>query len=818
MPSKGTIPSQFLDEIFDNSIICILTDDFIITNANHKFCSTFKYTEEELIGKSWLELQHKEQIPPNKNTDNKHKDTWQGELQLCQKDGTPTWFETSIRLSKQTQPYHYIVTCVEIEQRKRLIDNLKQRAHQQSLIAILSQLSLNNIPINDLLEQSLSVVCGSLNIPTGIIFKLTNSSSKAIVSNAYNANSCTPQETVLDILQDDILGYSINSHKPIHIDSFETENRFSIPAELINEKASNASFVLIGDKQSPFGILCLMSDKAFKLNVDEISFLKTLCNILAEAINRQTIENALRVERELSKKYLDTAEVIILVLDKNENIVLANQYAAYVLGSSQDELTGVNFIDNFIPEQKQDSLRKKFLKLITHIQEKNHSIYRKGRTTSIINKKGETRIIKWKTSPLINEHGEITSVLSAGEDITDILAYEEEQKKLEKQLNQAQKMEAVGMLAGGIAHDFNNILASILGFTELSMETLNQPESKLHGYLTQVHESGIKARDIIAQLQNINLQDDSNTNPTLLPSLLKSTLKMLRSALPSSIEMRINIDQDTPAVLINAAKFNQLIMHILINARNALQGKGEINISLTTESFDSQTCTTCDQSISTIHAVLIIEDNGPGIDNKTLNDALHPNPNAVKRSGLFVASNIVHDAEGHIIVESSSIDNQIIEHGTRIKLLFKIAATESSKPIFEKQSLDFSAIANKHVMVIDDENSVASFLGELFKNTGFTASVFGDPTEALSAFIKEPDTYDLIVTDQTMPLLTGDVLASKILEIRPQKPIILCTGHSDIIDLEKAHELNIQGFLKKPIDTAELLHQVISLLTKTQKH
>ena len=147
-----------------------------------------------------------------------------------------------------------------------------------------------------------------------------------------------------------------------------------------------------------------------------------------------------------------------------------------------------------------------------------------------------------------------------------------------------------------------------------------------------------------------------------------------------------------------------------------------------------------------------------------------------------------------------------------LNLLFEIATQEDIKQDSDNIDFDISNFNGKHVMIVDDENSVATYLGELFKNTGFEVSVFGDPVEALKSFESNREKYDLVITDQTMPALTGDQLSQKMIAIQPDIPIILCTGHSDTITAEKAENLKIKGFMKKPINSAELLHLVISLL------
>ena len=815
MPDKNKIDNELLEQIYKCSTVCVFDDKFSIIYSNENFTHLTGHQENELIGKSLLQIKHQDQA----NSIYKFLiktlesgETWKGELQLDHHKKNLIWLDTTIKpVTSKTRKNRYIATFIDISNRKKLIDSLKQRAHRQGLIAILGQISLNNIPIKDLLEQTLSVICGSLESKSGIIQEISVNGKQVLVCAAYKTTHLLTGKTVLEIIDNNILEYTLLSDRPVISESTSNERRFSIPEKYIQENINSITSLLIGEKKYPFGILTLFFDTPRTLNIDEIHFLQSICNILAEAINRNNMEQALRHERELSKNYLNVAEVVFIVLDEKENILLANNHAASILGYSQNELTGINFIDVFIPENLRDKVRRNFSKMLNNEKVPDDLLNIHGNVTPIINKQNDVRFIRWRSTPILDNDGKVSTVLSAGEDITDILEHNNEQKKLEKQLHQAQKVEAIGMLAGGIAHDFNNILASILGFTDLALETISDNDQKLHSYLTQIQNSGIKARDIIAQLQSINLQDDSPDKAILLPTLLKGTLQMLRSALPTSIDMQLNIDNNLPAVNINASKFNQLIMHLLTNSRNALKGKGNIIIRLSMQETSAIKCSTCHEVINEKHVVIEIEDDGPGIDKTKLSELIFNDKNK-KNTGLPFVNHIIHAAQGHLIITNCQTENKT-QAGTSVKILFKIAETLSPSERQRKDQIDFSNLHNKHIMIVDDENSVASYMGELFRGAGFAVSVFCDSVEALDTFKNKPDDFDLIVSDQTMPAITGDILASQMLEIRPKLPIIICTGHSDLLDEEKANSLHIRALLKKPVDSAELLHTVVKLLT-----
>ncbi len=818
MNSNHRMDPLLLEQTLDCSNTCIFDENFSIYYSNINFHSLLGYEKNELNGRSILQLKNLSEATPTYNfliQTLERGETWKGELQFHHKKNTPIYLDATIKpIQLDKQPIRYIATFIDIHHRKQLIDNLKRRAHQQGLISILGQISLNNIPINDLLQQTLSVVCGSLNITTGMILEISVNGKKSLIRTAYNSSTVQQGSSVLNIDDDNILGYTLRSDRPIICDDYDNETRFTIPDVFVNENSRSAVCALIGERKYPFGIFVLLTETAKKLNIDEVHFLQSVCNILAEAINRKNMEKALRYEQELSRKYLDVAEVIFIVLDENEKILLANLHAASVLGYSQQDLSGMNFFDTFKSDDIKDSAKKEFHKILMKekIRYDDTSIH--GNISPIINRKNKTRLIKWKSSTLHNEEGDVNGILYAGEDITDLLAHEKEQKHLEKQLSQAQKMEAIGMLAGGIAHDFNNILVSILGFSDLALETLkndteNQNKIKLHQYLTQIKKSGLKARDIIAQIQSINLQDEAPNKSILLPSLLKGTLKMLRSALPSSIDMQVNIKNEIPAVHLNASKFNQMIMHILTNARNALNGQGTINIDLSLLSLSNKTCCACNSPINNDYVVFSVRDDGPGFAEKTLNELFNNNSDS---SGLSLVSKLVHESNGHLMIFNNN-SNGSSAAGSTVQILFKIsnATKEMDKP--KEYIIDISAMHEKHLMIVDDENSVATYMAELFRGAGFKVSVFCDAIEALEEFKRQANEYDLIITDLTMPALTGDLLAIKMLNIRSELPIIICTGQSDTFTQENSDNINIRSLLKKPVDSAELLYTAVSLLT-----
>lgn len=674
MSSDHNIEADLAYYIFNNSITCTLDENFLIRYVSNNFESLIGYTDKEIQGKFLLTLKPPDQSEEAHNfilNTISFGEKWIGELQIPHKDGHALCLDTTITLIKSDhQPKKYVVSFIDITRKKTLITNLKQRAHRQSLIAILGQLSLNNTPIPDLLEQTLAVICGSLEVETGLILELSINADKALARSTYNTKKTTPGKTVFPVNMHNMLGYTLKSEQTVTTTQDAQEKRFEIPEYLLREQTQSITCTLIGDRSYPFGILTLLSSKTFKPNIDEAHFLQSVCNILAEAINRKNMEISLKYERELSSKYLDVAEFIIIVIDINEKILLANKYASKTLGYSQNELTGMNLIDTFIPKNINEKCRSMFLSLLTEQQFDSNTTTFKDDIIPIINKDKDIRYIKWKTTQLYNENGEVTSILSSGDDVTAQLSQREEQKNLENQLHQAQNVEAIGMLAGGIAHDFNNILASILEFSDLIIEKLKPEDKALLEYITHIKTSGNKAKYIIEKKQRIKRQDDTSIKATPLPELLNNTLKIIRSAMPSTLKLDVTIEKNIPPVNINCSTFNQLITKLLINSRNAMSGNGCITLDISTQTLDHSICSTCGTELNSKHVVLTIYDDGPGLSLENLTEALKQITCTSPDSGIAYANKIIHDCNGHIIILSQKLDKNYNNDGTSIQLVF----------------------------------------------------------------------------------------------------------------------------------------------------
>lgn len=429
---------------------------------------------------------------------------------------------------------------------------------------------------------------------------------------------------------------------------------------------------------------------------------------------------------------------------------------------------------------------------------------------------------KVSSYPLSDSQGRLCGAVSVVSDISERKRAQAERDQLQKQLQQAQKMEAIGQLTGGIAHDFNNILASVMGYSELAMEQCANYDAppKLRGYLQEIYRGGERARDLIAQMLAFSRGSKGEKQVMPLAPLVKEAVKMMRSTIPSSIDLDVEMENASLTVLGDPTMLHQVILNLCINARDALEGKGRINVRLGLAKNVDAICRSCHGAVVGEFVEIAVEDNGSGISPTVMNRIFDPfftTKETGKGSGmgLSMVHGIVHEHGGHILVRSAP------GQGSEFRVLLPIGPSDSVQYVANaaRQSLDAPTphTLPRRVLVVDDEESVANFVGDLLDGYGYSTTVVSSSREALGLFMQDINGFDLVVTDQTMPVLTGVEMAQAMLAQRADLPIILCTGHSDRVDAEYALALGVRAYLTKPFSIAALLHKLDEVLLEQKE-
>lgn len=414
---------------------------------------------------------------------------------------------------------------------------------------------------------------------------------------------------------------------------------------------------------------------------------------------------------------------------------------------------------------------------------------------------------------IVSMTGHISAAIERIKFVDEVRQNQLKQMELEKKLQQSQKMEAIGQLTGGIAHDFNNILASIIGFTELASYASNSPNpqmNKLNNYLDEVMVAGKRARDLIAQMLAFSRGANSEWCMISIDTVIKETIKMLRSSLPSSFQIYMELDENLPQIKSDVVKLNQIFMNLCINAKDATDGTGAVRISARVINDSAQACSACGQAITGEFLAVEVIDNGSGIPPDIVHRIFDPffTTKEVGRGtgmGLSMVHGIMHEHHGHILLQTSSAE------GTSFTLLFPLeqqAAIIEPAPDTLVHDVDPATAELPLIMVVDDEISVAKFLRELIQEYGYRVAIETNSQEALAAFQRAPDSYQLVITDQTMPGISGVELFENINKIRQDCPVIICTGNSESIPETYAREIGIQGYCTKPIETKLLMAQI----------
>jgi CheY-like chemotaxis protein len=380
-------------------------------------------------------------------------------------------------------------------------------------------------------------------------------------------------------------------------------------------------------------------------------------------------------------------------------------------------------------------------------------------------------------------------------------------------------MESIGHLTGGIAHDFNNILGAIMGYAELTHNIMaSKPESytQLQPYIQQILNASERAKQLIAQMLVFSRlspeMQSGQKQVVMLSPIVKEVINLLRSSIPAKISLNYQLPENDVHVRMQPVHLHQVLLNLGINARDAIGEYGDIKFGVTLRDRVQGVCTSCNQSIDGRFVDISVKDSGSGIAAHILHSIFDPffTTKAVGKGtgmGLSVVHGLVHEAGGHIQVESAE------GSGTTFHILLPVidAANTGSQTNPVPSAIPAPTLQGRRLMVIDDEKAMTSMLKDVLEIQGAQVTVYNNPLSALNTLSNKMNEFDLVITDESMPELSGMHFSKMLLNIRPGMPIILCTGYSETATAEAASALGIAAFMYKPLDTSALIRKISAL-------
>lgn len=508
---------------------------------------------------------------------------------------------------------------------------------------------------------------------------------------------------------------------------------------------------------------------------------------------RIKVEEALR----LTQFCFDKASIGIFIADSEGRILMTNDRACSDLGYARTELSTLSIFD-FVPTMTRERWSEHRRRLGEARTIKHTSFHRK--------KDGTTLPVEVIISQMEFENDQIA--ISFVTDLSQRQQAEQERKTLEARLIHLQKMEALGTLAGGIAHDFNNILGAILGYTELARLSCD-PASDVRRYLHQLIIACERAKNLVQQILVFSKRSSSEKVPIDIGIIIKEALSLIRASIPSNIDIHDHVKPELGAVLANQTQIHQVIMNLCTNAYHAMQGEGgSIDVDLKSVTVDPMDTAIYPELTPGRYLKLSVRDTGHGMDAAILERIFEPyftTKHADQGSGMGLATvhGIVLDHGGAIKVYSEP------GKGTIFHIWFPSVEKMMEDPPVASAPLP---IGNETILLVDDEPVLTDIGKLMLEKLGYRVETVNDASDAVDLFCREPDKYQLVISDMTMPKMTGDRLADQIKKIRPATPIILCTGFSEKIINRSLSDLGADGLLMKPIAVHDLAHLVRQVL------
>jgi len=523
---------------------------------------------------------------------------------------------------------------------------------------------------------------------------------------------------------------------------------------------------------------------------------------------RKRAEHALRASEEQYRAIFNASADALMLWNSRLQRVDVNPAHEKIFGFTREEVVGRGFEGLPYPEE----FARPRIEMVRRALAGEAS----RADLEALRKDGQRIVTELRTIPFLH-HGE-PHVLQIARDITERKRAERDRHTLEAQLRQAQKMEAIGHLAGGIAHDFNNILTGILGYIVLAGEReAAAADPKLRQYLDRAQQASLRARDLIQQMLTFSRGRRGEPRPLDLPRSVHDALKLIGATLPSSMVIDVDLDSDVPAVIADPVQVEQVLLNLLINARDATRGAGGVAVQVGMEEYAGAVCASCRKSIQGRYVTLAVRDSGSGIAPGVLDRIFDPfftTKGVGKGSGmgLSMVHGIVHEYGGHIMVEATP------GGGATFRVLLPPhddaqadVATAAGAP---SDCTPGTPPLSGRVLVVDDEAIVGELMAELLASRGLDVTVKSDPVEAMRWFDEAPERVDLVLTDQTMPRMTGLELAQRLTAERPDLPVVLYTGYADDVGPGELRRHGVAAQLRKPVEPAVLVELLRSHLSR----
>ncbi len=512
--------------------------------------------------------------------------------------------------------------------------------------------------------------------------------------------------------------------------------------------------------------------------------------------NRKKAQLDLLKSEEMFRNLFEHSYDAIFIHTLDGSIQKVNKSASLLLGYPHHELCSMNLMDLFFQEGAAD-----VKKALNCCQKQGSTLIE----TALLTRFNTPVTVEVSFSIISSKQGLFQAICR---DLSERLRTLEEKKKLENRLSHYQKMEAIGTLAGGIAHDFNNILFPIMGYSEMLFEDLPE-ESPEYRKVKKIYKAAYRAKELTMQILTFSRQADQEQSPVQYQLIVKEALKLLRSSIPKDIEIIQNIKPGGSPVFADPTKLHQIIMNLCTNAFHAVQecgGKFEVRLDEVEINMDAILDNPGLQSGEYVH--LSVSDTGHGIDKEILPMIFDPYFTTKGNGkgtglGLSVTYGIVKDLYGDIKVYSEP------GKGTTFHVYLPKAETISLAKKVPKEPI---ARGTEHILLVDDEESIAQMGRQMLEKQGYSVTTYTDSLEALEAFRTDSDRFDLVITDMTMPNMTGDILAAEIKNLSATTPIILCTGFSEKISKNNYSTEVIDDFLMKPVTMYTFNRSIRNLL------